>query len=293
MSLMNFVDKQPPAVGAAWLNAVDKLKFTVFDDADTKEAARTALTSDAPLEVVNGGTGARDVATYAAALIPTIVASASFATAVQAAVHYDKTADEAAYELLNPNFVVSQLGYPPFHVKRYGCAGGGSVNDTVKMQASYDFVAQLGGTKPKCLWIDPDTYKVSQVTFGGGACGVTVFGQNAQFLQLAKKLYVELHRFADATKNEFTLTCDGLWQVDNAHHTVFESRVGLVAKLVKARNRVSVRREIWRFNQLEDLLFNMLADDVLPATGFLVNQFPFETNHVGKQTLCQSVLSHD
>jgi hypothetical protein len=43
MALQNFVDFLPPSVKAAWLNAVDVLKFTVFDDAATKAAARTAL----------------------------------------------------------------------------------------------------------------------------------------------------------------------------------------------------------------------------------------------------------
>lgn len=59
MPLMNFVSRNLPAISAAWLNAVDTIKFTIFADATTKAAARTALTSDAPLEVNNGGTGSR------------------------------------------------------------------------------------------------------------------------------------------------------------------------------------------------------------------------------------------
>ena len=59
MSLMNFVDRTIPVVSAAWLNAIDTIKYTIFADATTKAAARTALTSDAPLEVGNGGTGQR------------------------------------------------------------------------------------------------------------------------------------------------------------------------------------------------------------------------------------------
>lgn len=43
MPLQNFVNFRLPAIGAAWLNEVDRLKFTVFDDAATKAAARTAL----------------------------------------------------------------------------------------------------------------------------------------------------------------------------------------------------------------------------------------------------------
>ena len=59
MALQNFVDKVGPVVSAAWLNAVDLLKFTIFADSTTKAQARTALTSDAPLEIANGGTGSR------------------------------------------------------------------------------------------------------------------------------------------------------------------------------------------------------------------------------------------
>ena len=59
MALQNFVDKVGPVVSAAWLNAVDRLKFSIFADAATKAEARVALTSDDPLEITNGGTGAR------------------------------------------------------------------------------------------------------------------------------------------------------------------------------------------------------------------------------------------
>lgn len=59
MPLQNFVDRNIPAISAAWLNLVDALKFTIFADSTTKAAARTALTSDAPYEVINGGTSNR------------------------------------------------------------------------------------------------------------------------------------------------------------------------------------------------------------------------------------------
>lgn len=57
MSLQNFIDNNLPTVKAAWLNLVDGLMFTVFDQAQTKATARTALTSDAPWSVAQGGTG--------------------------------------------------------------------------------------------------------------------------------------------------------------------------------------------------------------------------------------------
>jgi hypothetical protein len=68
MALQNFIAKIGPAVSAVWLNAVDVLKFTVFGDATTKEQARANLTSDAPMEVENGGTGVRTYEDLVAAL---------------------------------------------------------------------------------------------------------------------------------------------------------------------------------------------------------------------------------
>jgi len=59
MALQNYIDKIGPVVSAAWLNAVDLLKETIFENSTTKAQARIALTNDAPLEVYNGGTGNR------------------------------------------------------------------------------------------------------------------------------------------------------------------------------------------------------------------------------------------
>lgn len=58
MALQNFIDKVTVAT-AVWLNQVDVLKETIFNAASTKSAARTALTLDNPLEILNGGTGVR------------------------------------------------------------------------------------------------------------------------------------------------------------------------------------------------------------------------------------------
>ena len=68
MALQNFVSKVGPKISAAWLNAVDKLKETIFENATTKAAARANLTTDVPFEVGNGGTGVRSYADLAAAL---------------------------------------------------------------------------------------------------------------------------------------------------------------------------------------------------------------------------------
>jgi hypothetical protein len=59
MALQSFVDKVGPVISAAWLNMVDALSTTVFQNASTSPGARAALFTDAPLEVVNGGTGLR------------------------------------------------------------------------------------------------------------------------------------------------------------------------------------------------------------------------------------------
>lgn len=81
MALQNFIDKSGPVISAAWLNAVDILKFTVFGDATTKANARIALTSDAAFEVANGGTGQRTLKAFMNSIgLPgysTTVASAS------------------------------------------------------------------------------------------------------------------------------------------------------------------------------------------------------------------------
>jgi hypothetical protein len=62
MPLQNFVDKVGPAISAAWLNLVDGLLTTVFGGAQTKADARAALTSDAPMSIAQGGTGATTAA---------------------------------------------------------------------------------------------------------------------------------------------------------------------------------------------------------------------------------------
>jgi len=43
MALQNFIDNSLPTIKAAFLNGIDILKTTIFDDATTKPAARTAL----------------------------------------------------------------------------------------------------------------------------------------------------------------------------------------------------------------------------------------------------------
>lgn len=115
MALQNFVDKVGPVVSAAWLNAVDILKFTIFADSTTKAAARTALTLDAPLEVTNGGTGAR---TAADAIINLQIGGG-------------QTDAEGSAGVVPTNYE-----YPPGDVRRYGAVGDGLTDDSVALNAA-------------------------------------------------------------------------------------------------------------------------------------------------------------
>ena len=102
---MSFVAKSLPAISAAWLNAVDILKFTIFADATTKAAARAALTSDAPMAVGEGGTGATTAGAARTALGSTTVGDAVFIAITAAA---GRTALDVAQ---NP-FVNGQVAFP-------------------------------------------------------------------------------------------------------------------------------------------------------------------------------------
>ena len=84
MALTNFV-ANITKVTAAWLNKIDVLYVTVFGEATTKALARTALTSDAPMAIVEGGTGAITAGAARTALGSTTVGDAVFIAATAAA----------------------------------------------------------------------------------------------------------------------------------------------------------------------------------------------------------------
>lgn len=52
MPLQSFVDNNLPTIKAAWLNAVDVLYFTVFNQAATVAEARTALSLTPGTDVI-------------------------------------------------------------------------------------------------------------------------------------------------------------------------------------------------------------------------------------------------
>jgi hypothetical protein len=71
MSLQNFVDKVGPVISASWLNMVDTLATTIFQNATSNVQARTALFNDSPLEILNGGTGIRNFVCNAGSFVVT------------------------------------------------------------------------------------------------------------------------------------------------------------------------------------------------------------------------------
>lgn len=144
MALMNFVDKVT-TVTAAWLNAVDVLKETIFENATSKAEARTRLTADAPLEVVNGGTGART--------------AADARTNLGVVVPFPITAIETALGIV-PN-TIYQVG----DLRRYGGDPTGvSPSDTALANAIDVCAASNGGTiTAPGSYIFANQYDVSQL----------------------------------------------------------------------------------------------------------------------------------
>jgi hypothetical protein len=99
MPLQNFVDQAGPTVSAAWLNLVDALDTTVFNNTTTKPAARAALTQDLPLEIANGGTGVRSLSALQNML----------------SLNIPQTPEEAAQ-----NIIPLATNYLPGDIRRYG-----------------------------------------------------------------------------------------------------------------------------------------------------------------------------
>lgn len=72
MALQSFRDFLPPTIKAAWLNSVDVLKSTIFEDAATKAAARLALFEANQLRIVDGGTGVDTLPLFLASMFPSV-----------------------------------------------------------------------------------------------------------------------------------------------------------------------------------------------------------------------------
>lgn len=139
MALQNFVDYIGPKISAAWLNAVDRLRETVFANATTKAAARTALTSDAPLEIGNGGTGVRTLGE-----LEQILQWGG-----------DQTADELAAGVTPTNYA-----YQPGDLRRYGGVDDGATDNAAAV-ASLASVATIAGEGFVCRFLGAVGYAVA------------------------------------------------------------------------------------------------------------------------------------
>ena len=141
MPLQSFIDKVGPVVSATWLNAVDLLKFTIFADSTTKAQARTALTTDAPLEVVNGGTGQRSLGALTQDLLSYI---------------FPQTTEEAA-----ANITPTDYSYMPGNVMRYGAVGDGATNDTAAIQDAISVAS--ASPNGELVYLPTGTYAVTEI----------------------------------------------------------------------------------------------------------------------------------
>lgn len=97
MPLQNFVARRLPTISAVWLNQVDRLKFTVFDDAATKPAARTALELDPQLASQGIDTGVANAA------VVTLIGVTTFNLAVGSKVSFYPAAVNTGATTLNVN----------------------------------------------------------------------------------------------------------------------------------------------------------------------------------------------
>jgi hypothetical protein len=128
MALQNFVDRSQPVVGAAWLNAVDVLKDTIFNSAGTKQLARAALTEDEPLEIPYGGTGARTAGLARAALTtdaPLEIINGGTGSREGATPYWPITTAETTVGVVPTNYA-----YMEGDIRRYGAVGDNSTNCT-------------------------------------------------------------------------------------------------------------------------------------------------------------------
>lgn len=174
MPLQNFLARRLPAISAAWLNTVDTLKFTIFADSATKAQARTALTSDAPLELVNGGTGSRGSADVA----PWLVFLASMFPSIWQFIY-----PRSAAEIAGSAVVVD---YSKFYgnITRYGAVAGAG-NVAVTTTAWIAAVAQYaqGGSPVYIPGIQGTAWYVSTGTTING--NIELSGDNFQTSTLA------------------------------------------------------------------------------------------------------------
>jgi hypothetical protein len=167
-ALQNFQSQKPPAVSAVWLNQVDVLLTTVFGQAATNPAARSALCSDLPLEIDNGGTASRTAAGALASLGG--INAAALAAAIAAAnVPFETNAIETIV-LETLGFSVVNSNYPIGWVDRYKTNSSPGTTDMTEPCIIAAAVATAGGGDmvfgPTYLYL---VTAAINCTFGGSA----------------------------------------------------------------------------------------------------------------------------
>jgi hypothetical protein len=164
--MTTFVEKQS-VVHADWLNGVDGLANTpVFEGAQTKPDARTALYSDAPLEILNGGTAARDAGAALSNLggFP----SANFTRVNIGSTLFPQTADEFAASITPVNYY-----YPPGQFERYGAIGNNTVDDSAAVLTAIMSGALVTGIAGNTYYCGTGTINVT-VSFTASLYGVAL-----------------------------------------------------------------------------------------------------------------------
>ena len=187
----NYVDKVGPAMPAAWLNQLDALANNVFDSVTTKPAARTALTSDAPLEISNGGTDARNASTALSNLggLPTSTFNSFLSTQFTQAGITSITMPQTPAELA-AGITPSNYAYPPGHFNRYGAVGDNVADDSAAIQKAFNSGALVTG--------------ISNATYYCGTTTITIANAN-----VAALLYGVILRTAVNGTSFLTITGTG------------------------------------------------------------------------------------
>lgn len=156
MALQNFRARTLPTISAAWLNAVDVLKSTVFGDATTAAAAQTALFSGAPLAASNGGTGSvgsgAPFLTFLASFFPSLYVYVNPRTAAEIAV----------------SVTPSDYSYPQGHAYRYGVVQNGATDDTAALIRWASVKGNLYLPSGDCLISDEITLYTGSSFVGNG-----------------------------------------------------------------------------------------------------------------------------
>jgi hypothetical protein len=152
MALQNFVDNVGPRIRAAYLNGCDVLKTTIFNDSTTKAGARASLTSDGPLEILNGGTGFRSSSDTS---LLTNFLNILFPWA------WRFINPASAAETLVGTGIITNYRYPPNDIRRYGADDTGGGDSGAAINVAYQVAVALGNTVGGVIRIPAGIYKIT------------------------------------------------------------------------------------------------------------------------------------